>query len=155
MQKKFFHNDSSWLRKDAKPESFQSTPSWWELFLQKIKSLWNFNFRKKTFQLQKQKKVSKIIPFTQPNNKIEIKGWSVNTMLEPSINVFLFAKETTTLRVYLRDDSKKILHHSSHLVLKGQRDISIILKNNALSHDSFYIQVMEQSGKSQSRRIQL
>jgi len=155
MQKKFFRNDSTWLKKDSKSESFQSTVSWWELFLQKIKSIWNFKSQKKTFHLQKEKKVSKIIPFTQPNNQIEIKGLTVNTLLNPNINIFLFVKETTTLRVFLRDEEKKILHHSSHLVFKGQRDISIILKNNALSHDSFYVQIMEQSGKSQSRRIQL
>ena len=155
MQKNFFYTHFPKFEKDISPQSTLSKNSWWEVLLNSIKNKWAHWTNQKTFQLQKNKPESKVVPFSQPNHIVTLNGISVNRLLEPSIDIFLFVKETTTIRVYLRNASKKILHNSSHLVFKGEQDFSIILKNSALSHDTFFVQIREQSGKSQSRRISL
>ena len=155
MQKQLIPNTISRFEEDLSSQSSISTTRWWERLLQKIKSKWNLWTTKKTFHLHKEKKESRIIPFSQPQYIVELKGISVNHLLEPSIDVFLFAKETATIYIYLRDESKKILHQTSQLVFKGEQDFSIILNNNALSHDTLFIQIRERSGKSQSLKLSL
>ena len=155
MQKKIFQPDEFRIKKEKTIRSSEPTLNWWETVLHQIKSNWKFWKNNKTKHLQKRKPTTKIVPFTQPTYKIEIKGLTFNTSLEPSIDVFLFVKETSTIQIYLRDVSKKTFHHSSHLVHQGEQDFSIILKNGSNFPEYFFIQIKEVSGKTQTQKISI
>jgi len=151
MQKNFFRPSNFRIKKRA-IQSSESTLNWWEVFLEKIKS-WDIWKRNKTIHLQKNKKPYKIIPFTQPIFKVELKSIFFNSTFDPSIEIILFAKETSNIQIYLRDNSKKIFHHSSHLILQGEQNFTIVLKNNSILPDSIFLQIREYSGKTQTRKV--
>jgi len=152
MQKKFSNNDQFWVKEEASFSKIESTPSRWLSFWRKIKN--KFWANKKTNHLQKIGQSSKIVAFVPPTFQVEIKSISVSRIFEPSIHFVLFTKKTTRIHIYLRDASKKIIHQSSHLILQGERDFSLILKNEAQFEDGFFIQIQEPSGKSQTNKIQ-
>jgi len=152
MQKKFSNTDKFWVKEEASFSRIEPSPNWWFSFLKKIKN--KFWANKKTNHLQKTSHSSKIIAFTPPTFQIEIKSISVSRIFEPSIHFVFFTKETTRIHIFLRDTSKKIIHQSSHLILQGERDFSLILKNEAQFEDGFFIQIQEASGKSQTKKIQ-
>lgn len=153
MQNNFFR-PSNYSFKKRTIHSSESPLNWWERFLQKIKN-WDVWKNNKTIYLQKNKYPSKVIPFTQPIFKVAIKSIFFNTSIEPSISIFLFAKETSHIQIYLRDDSKKIFHQSSHLILEGEQDLEIILKNNSILPDTVFLQIKEYSGKTQTQKVYL
>ena len=153
MQKNFFR-PSNFSIKRRTIQSSETSLNWWAFFLEKIKN-WNLWKRKKTIHFQKENRSSKILPFTPPSYIVELKSIFVNTTLQPSIEITLFAKETSNIQIYLRDDSKKTFHHSSHLILQGEQPFSIVLKNNTILPNFIFLQIRENSGKTQTQKLSI
>jgi len=106
MQKNFFQSFKFKVQKRTN-QFYEPQKNWWERFFNKMKQgiFWN---RKKTTHLRKKKSTSRIIPFTQPLFKVEVKRISFNSSIEPSIDIVFLAKETSRIQIFLRDTSKNI-----------------------------------------------
>lgn len=152
MQNKFSNTDHFWVKEEASFSTVEPSSGWMFTFFKKVKN--KFWGKKKTTHLQKVNKSSKIVDFTPPTFQVQIKSITVSKVFEPSIHFVLFTKNSCRITIFLRDDSKKIIHQSSHLILQGEKDFSLILKNEAQFENEFFIQIQEPSGKSQSKKIQ-